>query len=576
MYEMNEKNKQLTTFADIEYIRPDFEEIKHFYEEINARVKGATSYAELKKYILEEEEFSSHANTMITVAQIRHTVDTGDEFYETEDEYISQAYPTVMPYMQAFNEALLSSPFRKDIDGEYGAQFLRAIELSTKRFCEKNIPLMQEENELTNRYQKLTASCKISFDGKEHNLYGILKYFSDPDRKVRKEAAQKYAQFFEENDGEMGEIFDRLVKIRHEMGKNVGFDSFVPLGYMQQERLDYGEKEVAAFRKQVLEEIVPFCEKLYKAQAKRIGVDKIRFYDEQLIFLGGNAVPVGDKDYLVARAQKMYHDMSAETGEFIDFMIRHELMDLDNKPRKAATGYMTALTDYKAPFVYSCFNGTTGDVDVLTHEMGHAFAGYMAMQTQPLQALWSEPTDIAEIHSMSMEQFAYPYAELFFGDKAEQYRFQHLQEVLTFVPFGVAVDEFQYIVYNNPDMTPAERTAAWRELERKYMPWRDYGEENGFFNRGGWWYHKLHIFHYPFYYINYTLTTMGALEFKKKQATDKDACWKDYMTLCRVGGSLGYLDTLRAANLAIPFEEGGVKRAVSYAIDILNKKIEEE
>ena len=196
------------------------------------------------------------------------------------------------------------------------------------------------------------------------------------------------------------------------------------------------------------------------------------------------------------------------------------------------------------------------------------------MREQPLQALWSESTDIAEIHSMSMEQFAYPYAELFFGEKAEAYRFQHLQQTLTFVPFGVAVDEFQHIVYTNPNMTPNERTAAWRKLEKKYMPWRDYGEENEFFNRGGWWYHKLHIFHYPFYYINYTLTTMGAMEFKKKYESDKTACWKDYMTLCKVGGSLGYLKTLKAANLAVPFKQGGVKRAVGYAKEILKKKLE--
>jgi len=566
---------ELKTFNELQYKRPDFEEMKEFYKKLNEKVKAAKSYEEVRECIQEEEKYSSHVNTMCVIASIRHTIDTSDAFYEGEDEYINQTSPEVMPFVQAFNFALLNSPFREDIDKEYGVQFLKSVKLSSDSFCEKNIPLMQEESELTNRYQKLTASCKIPFDGEEHNLYGIMKYFSDLDRERRKQAVKLYADFFEKNDKELGEIFDRLVKIRHQMGVNMGFENFIPLGYMQQGRMDYGAKEVAAFRKQVLEEIVPFCEKLYKAQAKRIGVDKVYFYDEQLIFLDGNAVPIGDRAYLVEKAREMYHDMSKETGEFIDFMIEHELMDLDNKPNKAATGYMTSLGDYKAPFVYSCFNGTTGDVDVLTHEMGHAFAGYMAMRTQPLQALWSEPTDIAEIHSMSMEQFAYPYAELFFGEKAEQYRFQHLQEAITFVPFGVAVDEFQHIVYENPDMTPDERTNAWRELEKKYMPWRDYGEDNDFFTRGGWWYHKLHIYHYPFYYINYTLTTMGALEFKKKQAENKSACWVDYMTLCKVGGSLGYLDTLRAANLAIPFEEGGVKRAVSYAIEILNKQIEE-
>ncbi len=573
---MNKKKQPLTVFSDIEYVRPDFAEIRAFYEKITARVAQAETYADVKQCILESEAFSSRFDTMATVMMIRHTVDTSDKFYEAEDEFFNQAYPEAMPYFQGFNLALLNSKFRADIDKEYGVQFLKNVQLSVDSFSEKNVTLMQEESELVNRYQKLIASCKIFFDGEERNLVGIEKYFSSPDRETRKAAAKLYEEFFQKNDEELGEIFDKLVKIRHQMGVNMGFENFIPLGYMQQGRLDYGAAEVACFRQQVLEEIVPFCEKLYQAQAKRIGVDKVHFYDESLIFTDGNAVPIGDSAYLIAQAAKMYHDMSKETGEFIDFMIEHQLMDLENKPNKAATGYMCSLSEYKAPFVYSCFNGTTGDVDVLTHEMGHAFAGYMAMRTQPLQALWSEPTDIAEIHSMSMEQFAYPYAELFFGDRAERYRFQHLQEALTFVPFGVAVDEFQHVVYENPNLTPAERTAVWRDLEKKYMPWRDYGEDSSFFSRGGWWYHKLHIYHYPFYYINYTLTSMGAMEFKKKQAENKAACWQDYMTLCKLGGSLGYLDSLRAANLAVPFEKGGVKRAVSYVIEILNKQIQEK
>ena len=566
---------QLTTFDKLQYNRPDFAGVPAFYERLNERVKNANSYEDVKACILEEERFSSRLSTMATIVEIRHTVDTSDAFYEKEYEYIHRSYPEAMPYMQNFNLALLSSPYKGEIDKEYGTQFLKRVQLDVDSFCEKNVPLMQEESELTSRYQTLTASCKIFFDGEERNLYGIQKYFSHADRAVRKAAAEKYAEFFESNDKELGEIFDRLVKIRHQMGVNMGYPNYIPLGYMLQGRLDYDEKDISAFRKQVEEELVPFCAKLYRAQAKRIGVEKLKFYDEQLVFEGGNAVPIGDRAYLVKQAQEMYREMSQETGAFIDFMIEHELMDLDNKPNKAATGYMTALSDYKAPFVYSCFNGTTGDVDVLTHEMGHAFAGYTAMRTQPLQALWSEPTDIAEIHSMAMEQFAYPHAERFFGDKADIYRLQHLQEALTFVPFGVAVDEFQHIVYENPDMTPTQRKHAWRDLEKKYMPWRDYGENNAFFESGGWWYHKLHIYHYPFYYINYTLTTMGAMEFKKKQAENWSSCWRDYLTLCEVGGSLGYLDTLQAANLSVPFAKGGVKRAISQAKAILENALKE-
>lgn len=567
--------KEFTTFGELKYERPDFEALKKFFIALDERLKNAASFEEADRCILEEEEYFARFSTACTIASIRHTVDTSDKFYEEEDRVINRNYPEVLPYMQAFNISLLNSPFKADIDKKYGDFFLKNIRLGVDSFSEKNIALMQQENDLVDRYQRIMAACKIPFRGEECNLYALKKYFSDPDRGIRKAAWKKYSEFFASNEKEMGEIFDKLVKIRHQMGVNMGFKNFIPLGYMQQGRLDYDEEKVAAFRKQVEESLVPFCSELYEAQAKRIGVEEIQCYDEEFVFPDGNAVPVGDRAFLVEQARKMYRDMSRETGEFIDFMIGHELMDLDNKPNKASTGYMADLPEYKAPFVFSCFNGTTGDVDVLTHEMGHAFAGYTAMRVQPLAALSILSTDIAEIHSMSMEQFAYPYAELFFGEKADKYRFQHLQEAITFVPFGVAVDEFQHIVYNNPDLTPDERTAEWRKVEKKYMPWRKY-DGDAFFEKGGWWYHKIHIFHYPFYYINYTLTTMGALEFKKKMAENRENAWKDYMTLCKVGGSLGYLDTLRAADLSVPFEEGSVKKATAYAVEILEKQIDGE
>lgn len=567
--------KDFTVFSELVYERPDFEKGKKFYASLTKRVKEAASFRQLQSLIEEEEAFSSHLSTMYTIANIRHTVNTEDAYYDAEMQYIQNAAPELAAVAQGYNSALLNSPFKKEIDEEYGEHFLKNIRLSVESFSEKNVSLMQEEAALCTRFEKLIASCKAEFEGESRNIYGLMKFFSSPDRNVRKAAWEKYAEFFKSNESELEEIFDKLVKVRNQMGVNMGFKNFVPLGYMLQGRMDYDEKMVASFREQVKEVLVPFCEKLYKAQAKRIGVETFNCYDEEFIFTDGNAVPIGDRAYLVEQARKMYRDMSTETGEFIDFMIEHELMDLDNKPGKAATGYMTTLSDYYAPFVFSCFNGTTGDVDVLTHEMGHAFAGYMAMRTQKLQAQWGEPTDIAEIHSMSMEQFAYPYAELFFGDKAEKYRFQHAQEALTFVPFGVAVDEFQHIVYENPDLTPKERTQKWKELEEKYMPWRKYdGIE--FFENGGWWYHKIHIFLYPFYYINYTLTTMGAMEFKKKMSENKAEGWRDYMTLCSLGGSLGYLDTLKAANLSVPFEKGSVKKACSYAMECLEKQMQKE
>ncbi len=563
------------TFGNLKYARPDTEELKNKIIGLTDLLKKAETFEEAKNIFLEFQNISDEFRDASTIASIRHTIDTSDKFYDEENEFFSEIYPTLTPFFISFSEALCDGKFKNDFEREYGKTLFVGIELQRKSFCEKNVPLMQREAKLCNEYEKIIASAKILFDGKTLNLYGIMKYFEDEEREVRKKAYKAYSDFYASNEERFEQIWAELIDVRNEMGRNLGFENFIPLGYMLQGRTDYNADDVASFREQVKEDLVPFCEKLYKKQAERICVDKIKAYDEKYVFNDGNAVPIGDDDYLVDKARKMYRELSVETGEFIDFMIDHELMDLKNKPNKASTGYMTSINKLKAPFVFSCFNGTTGDVDVLTHELGHAFAGYMAMRNQPISDYYSESTDIAEIHSMSMEQFAYPYAEYFFGEKgADKYRFSHLQDALTFVPFGVAVDEFQHIAYSRPELSPKERTYVWRDLEKKYMPWRDYGDDNEFFSRGGYWYHKIHIILYPFYYINYTLTTIGAMEFKKKMSENKVSAWKDYLNLCKVGGSKTYKDTLKFANLSIPFDKGTVKNACSYAMDILDKSID--
>ena len=555
------------------YERPDFEAIGGTMRDLTAAVAAAKDENAVFEAIAESETLQSRYQTMSTLAYIRNTLNTTDAFYEKEIEVINEQSPLLIPAELGFWTAVAQSPFRGAVEERFGKQVFVQLELQQRAFCEENIPLMQRESRLTTEYQKMMATCAIEFRGETLNLYGIQKYFEHEDRAVRAAAARAYSSFYESNEPRLEEIWSELIEIRNEMGRNLGFENFIPLGYLQQGRTDYGVEEVAAFREQVRAELVPLCHKLYAAQEKRLNLDELKFYDEKRIFPDGNAVPLGDDDFMVAEARKMYHAISPETGEFIDYMIAHDLMDLKNKPGKASTGYMTALPDTRSPFVFSCFNQTIFDMQVLTHELGHAFAGYMAMRSQPISAYYGVSTDIAEIHSMAMEQFAYPYAEQFFGKDADKFRFAHLQEAITFVPFGTAVDEFQHICYANPALTPKERTFEWHKLEEKYMPWRRY-DNDPFMERGGYWYHKLHIFLYPFYYINYTLTTMGAMEFKQKDAADHAEAWKDYLNLCKVGGSRSYREILRYAGLSVPFEPGAVARATRLAKEILLNAID--
>ena len=559
-------------FSELEYKRFDVDEITKKIDEAIEAIHNAKSGEEVLDIMMKNEETSNDMATRFMIVNIRHTLDTGDKFYEDENNWLNEVYPTMMPKMLQLNAAIEESPYRSYVEEKLGKQYFVEMELQKKTFCEANIPLMQAEAKLTDEYQSIMAQCQVEFMGEKRNLYGLQKFFEDDDREVRRAAFKAYSDFYHDNEKRLEEIWDELIKIRNEMGRNLGYENYVPVGYMNQGRTDYGRDEVASFREQVRTVLVPFCEKLYKAQAERLGYDKLYVFDEKKVFPDGNAHPIGDDDFMISEAQKMYHELSPETAEFIDFMIDHELMDLKNKPGKASTGYMTLLPSLKAPFVFSCFNGTIFDMQVLTHELGHAFAGYRACRKQPVQDYFFASTDIAEIHSMSMEQFTYGYAERFFGDDADKYRFAHLQEALTFVPFGVAVDEFQHICYEHPELTPKERTYEWHKLEEKYMPWRTYDNDE-FMERGGYWYHKLHIYLYPFYYINYTLTTMGAMEFKKKYAEDPEKAWKDYLALTDVGGSRSYLEILKCANLSVPFEEGAVERATGYAMDILEKEM---
>ena len=561
-------------FSELEYKRPDVDELMKLITDATEAVKNAGSGEEVMEIGMRFEETVKDLTTDFMLVNIRHTLDTRDKFYEEENNWMNEVLPTLMPAQIQFNAAIEQSPFRSYVEEKLGKQFFVEMDLQRKSFCEENIPLMQQEAKLTDEYQSIMAQCQVEFMGEERNLYGLQKFFEDDDREVRKAAFKAYSDFYHDHEERLEEIWDELISIRNQMGRNLGFENYIPLGYLNQGRTDYGQEEVASFREQVRRELVPFCRKLYEAQAGRLGYDELYVYDEKKTFPEGNAHPAGDDDFMISEAQKMYHDLSPETAEFIDFMIDHELLDLKNKPGKASTGYCTLLPGLKAPYVFSCFNGTIFDMQVLTHELGHAFAAYRASRRQPIQDYYFSSTDIAEIHSMAMEQFTYGYAENFFGEGADKFRFAHLQEAITFVPFGVAVDEFQHICYAHPELTPKERTYEWHKLEEKYMPWRTYDNDE-FMERGGYWYHKLHIFLYPFYYINYTLTTMGAMEFKKKFAEDPENAWKDYLALCDVGGSRSYLETLKCANLSVPFEEGAVARATGYAKNILEKEIAE-
>lgn len=551
-------------FQDMPYERVDLEQIKKEFHELTEELKNAKSGAEQFEIHKKYYKLSNHVSTQITIAHIRHDVDMTDEFYEKEQEYYDQAEPEIQNLMQAYQKVLFESPFRAELEEKIGAVAFKNMELSQKAFDEKLIPLMQEENTLVNRYNKLIATAKIDWEGEELNLSLLRPYLTSADREVRRSAWKKYSEFFEGISDQLDEIYDALVKNRTEQAKKMGYDNYVELGYYRMMRNSYGKDEVESFRKQIRTYFVPFAEELHEKRRQRLGVEKLSYIDEGVYFKEGNPAPAMKPEEILKAGQKMYRDLSKETGAFIDFMMENDLFDVIGRKTKRAGGYMTFLPDYNSPFVFANFNGTSGDLDVITHECGHAFQGFVAAE-DPIQEHWDITMETAEIHSMSMEFFAEKYMELFLGDDADRYRTMHLEDAAAFIPYGCMVDEFQHIVYEHPELTPAQRKEAWTELERVYKPHLDY-EGDPFFAKGGFWQKQSHIYNSPFYYIDYVLAQTCAFMYKVKMTENYEAAWDSYLKLCRLSAGKFYAEMLHEVGLDVPYEEG--------CIESMTKKLE--
>ncbi|BBM46659.1 oligoendopeptidase [Leptotrichia wadei] len=541
-------------FNEYEYEHLDLEKIKAEFSRLIESFKKAKNMKGQVAVFDEIIKLRNHIETMQTLVSIRHSVDTNDEFYDKENEYMDEISPILFGFTNDFYKTLVNSKFKDELVEKYGKFLFDLAENTLKTFSPEIIPDAQEENRLSSKYSKLIASAKIDFDGKELNLSQMVPYTQSKDRNVRIEAAKKVAQFFAENQDEFDNIYDSLVKVRTRMAQKMGYKNFVEFGYKQLSRLEYDAKMVEGYRKQVLENIVPLHTELRERQGKRLGVEKLKFYDEAIKFNSGNADPHGSPEWILNNGKTMYKELSKETNEFFTFMTENNLLDLLSKKGKMSGGYCTYIPEHKAPFIFANFNGTSHDIDVLTHEAGHAFQVYQSRGFEVPEYLWPS-YEACEIHSMSMEFLTWPWMDLFFENDTDKYKFIHLSEALLFIPYGVTVDEFQHWVYENPEATPKERREKWLEIEKKYLPTRDYGEVEELKN-GIFWFRQGHIFSSPFYYIDYTLAQVCAFQFWIKSRENREKAWQDYLNLCKLGGSKPFFELMKSANLKNPFEEG--------------------
>jgi len=557
-------------FSEMPYTRLDVEKLKEQMRSLVEGLRTAESYEQARELFLAKERLEKSVSTQSTLAQIRHDIDTRDAFYDEETRFWNRAMPELEEYMQQWTLAMLESPFRPDFTAEYGDLMFTNAEIALKTFSPEIIPELQRENDLTMEYEKLLASAQIPFEGGVFTLSQLSPFKDDPDDGRRLAAWKAEGEWYKQQQPELDRLYDELVRLRDTMGKKLGYGGYTTLGYYRMGRNCYTKEDVEKFRAAVREYLVPLAADVYREQAKRLGKEyPMSFADNALTFRSGNAKPIGTAEEILAHGQKFYDELSPETGEFFRVMRSQELMDVLSTEGKASGGYCTALPDYDVPFIFANFNGTQGDVEVVTHEAGHAFAAYVNRHRVPMEYVWPG-MEACEVHSMSMEFLSWPWAEGFFGADTPKFRYSHLAAALTFIPYGTMVDHFQHIVYEKPELTPAERHGVWKELLGVYMPWMRLDGDIPFYSEGEGWQRQHHIYSMPFYYIDYCLAQTVALEIWALQQKDPRDAWEHYMAYTRQGGSKVFTELLKNAGLDTPFDENCLRTVCRTAGDWLS------
>jgi len=553
-------------FEDFPYKRLNIDDLKFEVSKIINDINNIPSIESHIKSINKMNSLLAEYESYESIAGLNFNRDTKSENYKAEKDYYDNLSPEFKDLKDQFNRAIMKSNFLTELKDTFGKHYFNIKITEQKTFNSKIIDLLKQENEFENEYTSIIAGAKIEFKGETYNLSGLGPFHKSQDRDIRKESYKARYSYFDKNAEQLDDLYDRMVKLRHKIANELGFDNFIELGYYRLGRTDYGPEQVENFRKQIVKYIVPLVQKLNHQKKEILDLDHLYYYDG-VQYKEGDPTPKESPVKMVEAARKMYNELSRETGDFFEMMVNENLLDLVNREGKMGGGFCTAFPKYERPYIFSNFNGTAHDVTVLTHEAGHAFQCYSSRKQPLVEYLW--PTlEACEIHSMSMEFFTWPWMELFFKEETERFKYMHVVDSLSFLPYGACVDHFQHWVFKNPNVSPKERKNKWLELEKIYLPDRDYGSL-GFPKSGGFWQGQLHIYQMPFYYIDYTLAQTCAFQFWIKSQNDMENAWKDYHLLCKVGGSKPFTELVDLANLKSPFNDGTLKSVSEFVFNWL-------
>lgn len=541
-------------FSEMPYQRPDVDKINDAAEALIQAWDSAHTAEDQLAVIRQWDKQQVELQSNQTLAMVHFRQQTQNPEYKSEKVFFDELHPVLMGHDLALLKRVTQSPHRAELESTLGQQAFAVWDCFLGTFEPAIADLKREEAALSTEYSEILAGIEVEFDGETMNLSTLRGKYGDPDRSTRQRAQQTRSNALANVAPELDRIYHELTQVRHKMATTLGYSNFIPLGYARMNRTDYNADDVARFREQVRNRVVPLAQKIYARRAKALGLNAVQFHDESVRDEAGVPRPQGDHDWMMTRATEMFDALGADFGAFFRMMADCELLDLKARNGKAGGGFCANVPRYGVPFIFANFNGTQDDVNVFTHECGHAFQNWSSRDQSLLLYQW--PTyEAAEIHSMSLEFLTYPYMEGFFGDDAARFIEGHLEDAILFLPYGCAVDEFQHAVYAEPNMTPEARADTWKRIEETYLPHRQY-VDMPHMESGRLWQQQSHIFGMPFYYIDYCLAQTCALQMWNDANADRPKTMARYRELCSLGGSKPFTELIETIGLANPFTPG--------------------
>ena len=528
------------------------------------------SQADLEQWLVDFSEVDSVFDEEYIARRIETTRYTADKQVEQRFlDFVVNVYPEREPWHDKLRHRLIELAQRFSLPEKRYEVLLRSVQNSIELFREANVPLEIEHAKQVQEHQQITGAMTVEYNGQEMTIQQLHRYLEEPDRAVREETYRLGAERYYADAGKLDDLYDRMVKLRHQMALNADCADYREYAFKAMERFDYTAEDCLTFHETIQEVICPAVQKLAAQRKEQLGVDRLRPWDMGVDPEGRAPLrPFDNIDRFVSGCSNIFHKVDPELGRVFDTMRERNLLDLESRKGKSPGGYQETYEERREPFIFMNAVGTESDVRTLLHEGGHAFHTW-ACRNDPLLPYRHYPIEFAEVASMGMEMLSLPHIEEFYGDEASRARKNFLQGVVRFFPYMACVDALQHWVYTHVDATPDERRQEWVRLTQRFSSHVDWsGIEQ--YNATSW-HNKLHFFQVPFYYVEYGIAQLGALQVWMNAQKDYRQAVALYRNGLALGGSRPLPEIFEAAGLKFDFSAATVRPLIDAVMQEIDR-----